>query len=88
MCIRDSNNGGAATTNATLTSKILDATGATIVTDTQDVTSTCVANGNKVYMAKVRYYGGANGVNLDVKFSVTRGSTWADSGCAAVIITK
>jgi len=82
------NNGGVTTTNATLTAKIIDASGAPLKTDTQNVTSTCTTNGNKVYMAKVQYYGGANGVNIDVQWSVTRGGTWADSGCAGVIITK
>ena len=80
--------GGTHYTAVTLVSKIIDAAGATVATETKDLTSTFNTNGSKVYMGKIQFYGGVPGKNLDVQLTVSRSDTWATTGCGGVIITK
>jgi len=83
--------GDAITINsASLTSKIIKADGTTVTaTDTQDVASIINFRTSKAYMAKVRYSGGADGVNLEVLFTLNYSHmNWVKTAVGAVIITK
>ena len=75
--------------SASLISKVIKADGTTVAaTETKDV-APFIVSPNIIYMAKVQYCGGIDGVTLDIQFVINHTSTdHYDYGVGGVIITK